>query len=190
MLCMCAHTSTHTLQIALTILSLQCFTQAEKSSCSTCMTDSEVPGSTSGTFAWGKNLGFFPSYFLPSLLSKHRASVEHTAAEAVEGRNLGASSVLLFLNVMPGSWLRSAHCKEGSADMSCHINVNNFGWLQMRSQGVSGCFRGWLLQLRGSVADKREVLAGADQLPWAQGVAQTPMWGMVSGGKEGKGLKR
>lgn len=79
--------------------------------------------------------------------------------------NLRAGGVLLFLGVMPGGWLRSAHCKEGPVDRSCHISVNIFGWLQMRLQGVSGFFGNQLLQLPGSVAHRREVSSGANHLP-------------------------
>ena len=113
------------------------------------------------------------SCLLPSLsstLSKPGASVEHTAAEAMGEMDLGAGGVLLFLGAMPGSWLRSAHCKEESVNMSCHINVHIFGWLQMRSQGVSGCFGNQPLQLVGPVADRSDVLAGANHLPCAQGL--------------------
>lgn len=65
--------------------------------------------------------------------------MEHTAAEAMGGMNLGAGLVFFSLGLVPGGWLRSAYCKEGSVDMSQHINVNVFEWLQMRAQGVSCC---------------------------------------------------
>lgn len=97
---------------------------------------------------------FFPFSFLPSPPCKLGASVEQAAAEAVGGMNLRAGGVLLCLGAVPGALLRSAHCEEGSVNTSCHMNVNIFGWLQMRSQGVSGCFGNQPLPLLVPVADR------------------------------------
>lgn len=81
-------------------------------------------------FCLREESGFFPSSFLPSSQSNPGASVEHTAAEAMGGMNLGAGGVLPLVRCLAG-WLRSAHCKEASVGMSRHINVNIFGWLQV-----------------------------------------------------------
>lgn len=189
MLCMCTQSSIHILQIPWTVLSLQCFTQAEKTSFSVCVAESEflpVRRRYLWCFCSREESGVFPSSFLPSVLSKLGASAEHAAAEAMGGMDLRAGGVLLFLGAKPGSWLRSAHCKEGSANTSHHINVNIFGWLQMRLQGVSGCFGNQLLELLGSVAGRREVWTGVDHLPYKhRGCASS----CVGTGELGEGRK-
>lgn len=79
MVCVCTHTSTDTLQIPWTVVSLQCFTQAGKSSFSACVAESEflpVQSKYLWYFCLREESGFFS--FLPSPVSKPGASVEHT----------------------------------------------------------------------------------------------------------------
>lgn len=115
--------------------------------------------------SWGTNLVFFfPFSFLPSPSCRLGASVEHTAAEAMRGMNLRAGGILLFtvLGLVLGSL-------QGSVNTSCHMNVNISGWLQMRSQGVSGCFGNQPVPLFLPVANNR-VLLGADHCLWTKGL--------------------
>ena len=73
MLCTYTRTSTHALQTSWTVLSLQCFTQAEKSSFFTCVAESEffpVRRKYLWYFCPWEESGVSPSFFLPSPLSK------------------------------------------------------------------------------------------------------------------------
>lgn len=167
MLCMCTHISIQTFRIPWTVVHLQCFAQAEKISFATCVAESEflpVWKEYHQFFLRDKSSFFFPFSFLPSPSCRLGASVEHTAAEAMRGMNLRAGGILLFtvLGLVLGSL-------QGSVNTSCHMNVNISGWLQMRSQGVSGCFGNQPVPLFLPVANNR-VLLGADHCLWTKGL--------------------
>lgn len=75
---------------------------------------------------------FFPFSFLPSPLCRLGASVEHTAAEAMRRMNFRWCPSLSWCQ----AWcLVEIGSLQGSVNTSCHMNVNIFGWLQMRSGG-------------------------------------------------------
>lgn len=142
MLCMCTHTSIQTFQIPWTILNLQCFTQAEKTSFSTCVAETKfLPDWRKyHQYFFLRNKSRFFFFLLPSLPSMKAWGISGARSSRGHGRNESQSRWCPSLSWCCAWCLVEITSLQGSVNTSCHMNVNIFGWPQMRSQGVSGCF--------------------------------------------------